>query len=56
MCEVCWEKERGDQRPVRVVDAEEERCCWCGSLTTSGIYYREDPMQTPKHRVGDHDD
>jgi hypothetical protein len=47
ICEVCWSKrEKGLTDPIRVVERREETCCFCGELTTGGIYVRADPALT----------
>jgi hypothetical protein len=58
MCDDCWVRTYRDRQPIRLVGeyVSDERCCWCGEQTRSGIYVRLDPMWTPKHRVGDHED
>jgi hypothetical protein len=43
ICENCWRKREPKREPVRLINAEEEKCCFCGSLTKSGIYVRENP-------------
>lgn len=48
MCDECWPVHRGDRAPVRVVEAEQETCCYCGGPTTSGIYVRDAP-DVPGH-------
>ncbi len=42
ICLGCWNK-RYRGRPVRIPNPETEKCCFCGALTTSGIYVRADP-------------
>lgn len=43
MCGFCWYMQRGPRFPVRVKDADVEMCCFCGTLTKSGIFNRADP-------------
>lgn len=43
MCDPCWAAQRGEATPVRMLAAPPERCCYCGALTISGIFIREDP-------------
>lgn len=33
--------------PHRLVDAGDEKCCYCGITTRSGLYDRNDPALTP---------
>lgn len=40
MCEACWSSWQPGRTPVRVRGDVMERCCECGSRTTSGIYVR----------------
>lgn len=63
-CERCWISQEqitnadgttSIRRPTRVLDAEATFCCWCQSLTISGIYRRADPAELP-NCTGDHDD
>ena len=44
LCEECWVDcaDPPGREPVRS-DRDEETCCRCAAVTTSGIYYREDP-------------
>lgn len=50
-CERCWVEaettlEEGTiriRRPSRIAEPEVETCAFCGELTISGIYVREDP-------------
>ena len=50
ICDDCWAALEDGRRPYRLTEPEIERCCWCGSETTSGIYRREDPAEVPEHR------
>jgi hypothetical protein len=44
MCDPCWDNRwQGKRTAVRLVEPENEKCCWCGQWTTSGIYVRADP-------------
>jgi hypothetical protein len=56
MCQQCWEEREGIRVPVRVIERETENCCWCGNVTRSGIYKREDPAVLPEHRDHDRDE
>lgn len=49
MCNQCWEEKNEDREPVRLVNVSVEHCCWCGGITRSGIYVREDPALPPEH-------
>lgn len=52
ICEACW-NERNPDRPATAIKpefADEERCCWCGKATRSGIYVRADPAKVPYPR------
>jgi hypothetical protein len=42
ICPYCFAARFPDLRPSRVLDAEPETCCDCGSLTAHGIYARVD--------------
>ena len=46
-CEGCWTIRSGDHRtPVKIKEAEVDRCCFCGKVNIDGIYVREDPSKT----------
>lgn len=50
VCSADWFKRNPNRgEPHRIVPeyAEEETCCYCGQLTTSGIYVRVDPATVP---------
>lgn len=49
MCQRCWRRLNDDRRPAAWLDAQRERCCWCGDPTDDGIYVREDPRLLPAH-------
>lgn len=54
MCLDCWKRRNGDSEPCRLIDADQEVCCYCGEKTTSGIIVRADPSATPcdgKHEM-----
>lgn len=51
VCADCFERENPGRQPVRMVDADSERCCLCGSMTFAGIYVRKDPKLVPYPRV-----
>lgn len=42
-CDNCWTKMKGDRQPVRVVEAEQEECCFCGKSHSAGIFVRHHP-------------
>ncbi len=44
-CDRCWERYEGDRTACRIRDEYRElgRCCYCGTLTRSGIYRRVRP-------------
>lgn len=44
VCDDCWWKWR-DREPVRMKNADEEKCCLCGDTTHSGIYIRVNPAR-----------
>lgn len=48
-CLPCWNARNPDRQPFAVVPAHavEERCAYCGGLTTDGIYVRADPKSVP---------
>lgn len=41
VCDQCWKLRNPSREAHRLVLREEETCCHCGMLTTSGIYVRE---------------
>lgn len=43
LCERCWAEDKPGREPVRVSEPQEEQCCRCGKLTSSGIYGRAEP-------------
>jgi hypothetical protein len=43
VCADCWKKMNPDRQPCRVVLADQERCCFCGTIHRSGIYVRKNP-------------
>lgn len=46
ICDECWFA-APRREPYRVKDVVEERCCCCGKLTHSGIYFRAEPEDYP---------
>lgn len=46
ICSECYEREGEGAGVPHCLTAVEraERCCWCGQMTTSGIYLRRDPL------------
>ena len=53
-CNACWDAAHPDRRPTRVLETEDEICCFCEIATRSGIYVRVDPetCRRPDHRGG----
>ncbi len=49
MCMDCWVRENGDRTPTRLIDADTEVCCFCGSETSDGIFVRAEPQDPPCH-------
>jgi hypothetical protein len=49
ICGDCWNERNLGVEPVRIKPefAVQERCCYCGKETTSGIYIRADPRTLP---------
>lgn len=47
VCEQCWFLVNITKEPVRMKEADPERCCKCGVETNSGIYIRVDPKTVP---------
>jgi hypothetical protein len=43
ICDACWAKLMQGRTPVKLRDPGVEACCYCGGLTTSGIFIRWDP-------------
>jgi hypothetical protein len=43
ICVECYVAREPGRAPIRVQDAPEETCCFCGKPTTDGIYCRADP-------------
>ena len=54
VCEDDW-FERDDREPnrIRAEYRSEEKCCYCGKPTQSGIYKRVDPTTVPYPAVKD---
>lgn len=47
VCDDCYDWQRPETPPHRLVEREPERCAWCGKLTLSGIFVRADPASVP---------
>lgn len=47
MCDECWTYLRAPAVPYRVRGHLEQKCCYCGEMTKSGIYVRGNPETTP---------
>jgi len=49
ICNDCWKEKEPNRIPHRLIEAgvsnRNEVCCFCGNLTQSGIYVREDPKK-----------
>lgn len=49
ICDGCWNarpESKSGRAPVPRVDGvKPERCCYCGGMTSAGIYIRQDPAQ-----------
>lgn len=46
-CERCWFERYAPRDPLRLVDPDEEICCFCGGPSSAGIYVRVDPATVP---------
>lgn len=53
MCADCWNARNPNRKAVKVIDAKQERCCFCAQIHSSGIYIREDPLKLFCH--GEHE-
>lgn len=62
-CEACWIAREAIvirpgliaiRRPARITQPEAARCCYCGKLTISGIFRRDDPARL-SHCIGHED-
>lgn len=47
ICDECYSTESPGRDPVRLKEPDIERCCVCGTITSSGIYVRRDPRMVP---------
>lgn len=47
ICVECWNEKNPDRQAHRLVEAEENKCCFCGKQHSSGIFVRADPNETP---------
>jgi hypothetical protein len=43
ICPECWNKRNPGSFPHQMIPADAGVCCFCGRVTWSGIYVREDP-------------
>lgn len=54
ICSGCFAVRHPGRAPNTITPecAEEERCCYCGEMTTDGIYIRIDPLMVafPKRK------
>lgn len=56
MCWVCWDDMYNNRVPTTLVTPDEEKCCFCGLGTRSGIYVRHDPNDPILECQGRHGD
>lgn len=51
-CELCWKQRDPDRDPVRLKEEyrQGEQCSYCGEITWSGIYVRDNPENVPHPR------
>lgn len=54
ICYSCWNIREGHSVPHRMIEENQEECCFCGDLTSSGIYVRHDPTSLNLRCKGDH--
>lgn len=47
ICKLCWSERHPDEEPWPAKFADEERCCYCGTLNFDGIYVRVNPVHVP---------
>lgn len=47
ICNDCWDDKHSDKPSPRVNQGDEEQCSYCGKVTVSGIYVRDDPATVP---------
>lgn len=47
VCDACYIMVLPGPKPHRLVDAQDETCCYCGKVTSSGIYMRVNPAHVP---------
>lgn len=45
ICDSCWFGQQGDREPVRIRDADVEKCHFCKQSTRSGIYVRANVLE-----------
>jgi hypothetical protein len=57
ICDPCYRHVEPGRVPHRMIGAPLEPCCYCGTNTDDGIFYRDDP-ETPRYCNGGraHDD
>lgn len=48
ICARCAKRRYPDRRGVTVQPAKKENCCWCGQISTDGLYMRELRANVPK--------
>lgn len=51
VCDECWNERNPAREPLRIQDLGrnpvEEICCYCGHITSGGIYVQDDPENCP---------
>lgn len=49
VCSECFHDRHPRTTPTRIPEAyrKDEQCCYCGIVTRSGLYDRNDPQLTP---------
>ena len=54
ICDNCWDKRNSISIPVKIIEPDEEPCCFCGKLSKSGIFVRHDPTDKILSCKGQH--
>lgn len=54
ICISCWVIKNPGRRASRLIDSDSEICAYCGFITESGIYVRDDPanVKFPREKAG----
>lgn len=47
ICLRCWNEKNPDRQAHKLLEVEQEICCYCGDTTKDGIYIRVDPRTVP---------